>query len=258
MLCRAFCPTALLALGGACSVFGAAAPSITPTADTFVSAAAPGNNYGAAGALEVSGTSLSKGEFDSFIRFNFASTKNFFDTTYGAGNWSPTSVTLQLTTSAPNNALFNTNTAGSFQIQLNNSNAWVEGTGSPNAPDTAATSLNFNNHANYEGAADPSLGIYSFTSTASGTATVYTLTLAAGLVADVRNGVDASLYVSAVDPTMSYLFNSTNFGTVASRPTLVVNAVPEPSTFALLTLAAGAAVLGGASRLRRRGPSRAG
>ena len=250
MISRSFALAALFVSLGASSLFAAAAaPTINPTADTFVSATNPGNNYGAAGALGVSTSGSSKGEFDSFIRFNFASTETYFNNLYGAGNWTPQSITLQLAATPNNNAIFNANAAGNFSIQLNNSDAWVEGTGSPSAPDTTATDLNFTNHTNYESAADPSLGVFSFVGGNSGAGT-YTLTLSPGLLADVRAGSDASLYVSAADTAVSYLFNSTNFGTAASRPALVVNAVPEPSVWAALL--AGALALGGVLVARRR------
>ena len=257
MIIRPLCFAALFASVGAWSASGATAPPINPTADTFVSSANPGSNYGAAGTLEVSAASSgnTKGEFDSFIRFNFASTQTYFNNLYGAGNWTPQSVTLTLTTTAPNNALFNASVAGSFKLQLNNSDAWVEGNGSPSAPDTTTTDLNYNNHANYESAADPVLGMFTFAGGTTGTGT-YTLTLSSGFLADVQGGVDASLYVSANDAAVSYLFNSTNFGTAASRPSLVVNAVPEPSTVAL-SLVAGALALAALFRTRPRGALRA-
>ena len=209
------------------AIHAAAAPGINPTADTFVSSANPGSNYGAAGSLEVSATSSANGEFDSFLRFNLGSTLTYFNGLYGAGNWTVQSITLTLTATKPNNAIFNASAAGTFAVQLNNSDAWVEGTGSPMAPDTNAADLDYNNHTTYESAADPILGIFTFAGGTSGTNT-YSLTLAGGLLADVQNGSDASLYVSAADSAVSYLFNSTNFGTASARPVLVVNAVPEP------------------------------
>lgn len=248
---RIYCLVALAVSLGTSSVFAVAAPAINPTADAFVDSAAPGNNYGAAGALSIAAAGSAKGEFDSFVRFNFASTKTYLDNTYGAGNWMAQSITLQLTAANPNNALFNASAAGSFSIRLTQSNAWVEGTGSPNAPDTSATSVNFTNHANYLGSSDQGLGTYSFAGGTSG-ANTYTLQLSAGLISALQAGGDASLYLAANDNAVSYLFNSTNFGTVASRPTLVVNAVPEPSVMALL--AAGGMVAGGFGLCRARRP----
>ena len=192
MLSRPFILVCAASLAGSMSVAAATAPGINPTADAFVGSANPGNNYGAAGALEVSAPGSTKGEFDSFVRFNLGSTKAYFDGLYGANNWTVQSITLQLTTSAPNNALFNASTAGMFSIQLNHSDAWVEGAGTPSAPDTTPSDLNFTNHTNYEGTADPSLGMYSFAGGTSGTST-YTLGLSTGLLADVQSGSDASL-----------------------------------------------------------------
>ena len=162
MIIRSLLLSGLVAFVGVLSAGAAAAPGISPTADTFVSSASPGSNYGKAGALEVSTTGSTNGEFDSFVRFNLASTQAYFNGLYGAGNWTVQSITLQLTTTAPNNAIFNASAAGAFKVQLNNSDAWVEGTGTPSAPDTTATDLNFTNHTNYESASDPSLGIFFF------------------------------------------------------------------------------------------------
>ncbi len=233
----ALCPRA------ACA---AAAPGINPTADTFVSSANPANNYGAAGALAVSASATGKGELDTFIRFNLATTKTYFDGIYGAGNWTVQSITLQLTTSTPNNAIFNNlNVAGMFAVtsmQSANADAWAEGTGSPNTPDTTGT-LNYSNHTTYLGASDQGLGNYSFGGGTTG-ATTYTLTLSGGLSVNVQAGSDTNFYLSAADAAVSYVFNSTNFGTAASRPVLIVNAIPEPGTVTMFSLAAGLLALG--------------
>jgi hypothetical protein len=230
----AVCPGAIRA---------AAAPGINPTADTFVSSANPGDNYGAAGALEVSAVSSAKGEFDSFLRFNLGSTLTYFNGVYGTGNWTVQSITLTLNSTPANNAIFNSSVAGMFSVQLNDSDTWVEGTGTPSAPDTTATDLNYTNHTNYESPSDPLLGTFTFPGGTSG-ANIYSLTLSSGLLSDVQNGSDASMYVSAADTAVSYLFNSTNFGTAADRPLLVVNAVPEPAAPAILCGAMGLLAFG--------------
>src|SRR4051794_33629841 len=103
-----FCLTPLLPLGATTTL------SVTPSADTFTTANNPTDNYGAAGALNVSGStavngnSVAQGLFDTFITFNGASLKSGFDTTYGAGNWMITDVHLVLTEQTnPNQTLFN-------------------------------------------------------------------------------------------------------------------------------------------------------
>jgi hypothetical protein len=249
MVVRSVFFASLTAFAGVFSAGAATAPSLNPTADTFVDSAHPGYNYGAAGALGISATGSSNGEFDSFIRFNLASTETYFNGLYGAGNWTVQSITLQLTSTTNGNAIFNSNAAGEFLIQANNAGTWVEGNGMPNTPDTTTTDLNYTNHAAYESAADPSLGMFAFAGGTSG-ANTYNLTLASTLVADVQNGTDASMYLSAADTAVSYLFNSTNFGTASSRPIVVVTAIPEPGAGVFLILGAGALALG-ALRWRR-------
>src|SRR5262245_59815388 len=43
---------------------------LTPTADAFVVAAQPTNNYGGAGALSAAAAGLARGEFQSVLRFD--------------------------------------------------------------------------------------------------------------------------------------------------------------------------------------------
>src|SRR6516225_5976281 len=98
-------------------VASAATFTLSPTQDTFVSSANSTSNYGAAGALLVNAAGLSKGEFDSLLQFNFAAAKSSFDLTFGVGQWSIQSVTLQLTSANPGNPIFNSPaTAGAFTL----------------------------------------------------------------------------------------------------------------------------------------------
>src|SRR5689334_14866542 len=87
----------------------AALASVIPSADVFVSASQPNNNYGGSGSLEVSGTGNANGEFQTLMRFDLSSVKASFDAAYGVGQWNITAATLQLTTrnpsSDPNNTL---------------------------------------------------------------------------------------------------------------------------------------------------------
>ncbi len=55
-------------------------------------------------------------------------------------------------------------------------------------------------------------------------------------------GSALSLRVFAADSGVSGVFNSRNFATVSSRPSLTLVAIPEPGTFALCAL--GFALLG--------------
>jgi hypothetical protein len=200
-----------------------------------------GNNYGAAGALGVSASNLPNGEFQSALQFDTSGARNSFDNQFGSGQWTVQSVSLQLTATPPNNAIFNATGAGQFQIYWMQNDSWTEGTGTPNTPTT--TGITFTSLQNtFIGPGDESLGTFSFDGATSGTAN-YTLNLTPGFTADLAAGNDLSLRLVAADTGVSYLFDSRNFGTAASRPSLSIDAVPEPGTLALgglgITLLAG-------------------
>ena len=99
--------------------------TLNPAADAFVTAGPTGNlsgnNYGAAGALSVAASGLAKGEFQSVLRFDLSGAKTSFNSQFGAGQWSIQSITLSLTATAPNNAIFNASAAGQTLIgSINN------------------------------------------------------------------------------------------------------------------------------------------
>ena len=96
----------------------AATFNLGPTADALVSAANPTNNYGGAGAFAISAIGLPKGEFQSLLKFDLATAKASFDTTFGSGNWTLDGATLQLTAANPGNALFNASAAGGKKVSL--------------------------------------------------------------------------------------------------------------------------------------------
>src|SRR5215472_5783797 len=98
----------------------AASFSLTPASDAFVTTGPSGdlsnNNYGGAGAIAVSAPGLAQGEFQSVLQFGLSGAKASFDSQFGAGQWTIQSVTLQLTATAPNNPIFNSNAPGQFSI----------------------------------------------------------------------------------------------------------------------------------------------
>ena len=198
-------------------------------ADTFVATGATGslmsNNYGGGGALSVAAAALSKGELESVLRFNLAGRRIPSTTCTGPGQWTVQSLTLQLTATAPNNAIFNASGAGQFGISRMQIGSWTEGTGTPGAP--SATGLTFNSLTNsFISSGDESLGTFSFGGGTNG-ASIYTLSLAGNLSADVLAGNVLSLRLFAADNTVSYLFNAREFGAAANRPLLTVSAVPN-------------------------------
>ena len=229
----------------------AATFTLNPSADAFVTtgptANLGGNNYGGAGALSVAAAGLANGEFQSVLRFDLSTARASFDTQFGAGQWSIQSITLSLTATSPNNAIFNPSAAGQFGVSWMQNDSWTEGSGTPAAPTTTGityTSLT----GTFIGASDEALGSFSFAGGTSGTA-AYSLSLTPGFDADATTGNLVSFRLFADDNAVSYLSDSRSFGTTGFRPLLTVVAVPEPGTLSLL--AAGAALLVAARRRRK-------
>src|SRR5262245_43438407 len=106
----------------------AATVNLNPTADAYVTAANPANNYGGAGALASSTSGLAKAEFQSVLRFDLASAKTTFDATFGAGQWAVQSISLQLTAASPGiQPLFNASAAGNFLTSWMQDDSWTDG-----------------------------------------------------------------------------------------------------------------------------------
>jgi len=215
-----------------------------PLADTFVTTGPTNNlvnnNYGTLGALEISGSGATrsgtfKGIFDSVLKFDLASAKTSFDAAYGAGLWAVQSVTLRLSTStATGNAMFNSNSTGQFSIVWMANDAWAEGTGA-----VPADGLTYATLPNFLGAGDQAAGTFTFDNSANlvdGTTWTYDLAVGSGLSADALMGGLASFELLAATSGVSYLMNSSNFGTVNRRPLLTITAVavPEPAGAGLL------------------------
>lgn len=236
---------------------GAATFSTTAFSDAFVATGPTGNlsnnNYGGGGALGLAAPNLPLGEFQTVLQFNLTSVRNSLDAQYGAGSWTVQSISLQLTASPHNNAIYNEIAPGQFNASLMQNNSWVEGTGTAGTP--AANGITFNTlQGTYiNNALDQPLGTFSFGGTTSG-ANSYSLDLSPGLLFDVLNGSDLTIRLYAADDEVSYLFTSRANGSSAARPTLIVNAIPEPSSLTLYGL--GLATLLFWRRKKATGPER--
>jgi hypothetical protein len=227
----------------------AASSSVNPSADSFVAAGPTGNlsnnNYGGAGAVSIAAPNLSQGEFQSVVQFNVSSVKSAFDIQFGAGQWSIQSVTLQLTATAPNNAIFNPSAAGQFSISWMQNDGWTEGTGTPQTPTT--TGITFSTLSTFLSPADEALGTFSFNGGTSGNS-ICTLGLTPSFSSDILAGNNVSFRMFAADTAVSALFDSRTFGTTSARPLLTITAVPEPTSLALGVV--GLCLLVGSKRAR--------
>ena len=229
-----------------------------PVSDAFVRSADPTHNYGAAGALAVSGSiatnptsGLQQGLLDSFLQFNVAGDITTFNTIFGAGQWTITNVTLVVTAQSANNADFNYG-SGSFEVRWIGNNSWLEGTGTPMAPGSSGITYSQESSILNPGV-DQSLGTFTYNGATSGQVKLL-LGSATSFISDLSTGTLASLYMTATPGSMvGFTFNSRNFGTSSAWPMLDVTAVaiPEPSTITLIGLS-----IAGLVAMRRRGVRR--
>jgi hypothetical protein len=224
---------------GACAS-GATVLSTNSIADAFVTPGSDGSlstsNFGAAGALALAAPGLPQGEFQTVLKFNLSGITSSLNAIYGTGLWTVQSVSLQLTASPHNNAIFNNIAAGQFNISLMQNNSWVEGTGSGGIPTSDGISFSTLQSTYINNATDQALGTFNFAGGSSGTAT-YSLNLSSSLISDLMDGNDLSLRLFAADDAVSYLFSSRSGGSTSTRPTLVIDVVPEPSALAICALA---------------------
>lgn len=245
---RARCAVAVAAWGAlASAVCGAPLTvSLPATADAFVAAAAPGNNFGAAGALVIAAPTPSTGELQGLLRFDAAPARAELDAHFGPGQWSLAGATLRLQTTAPSNPLFPPLAAGVLRAAWLAGDDWVEGSGSPRSASTVG--LTFNNLPSALSPADQPLGTASY----DGGLGSYDFPLATspGMAADLSAGGLVTLLLAPGDAGVSLVAQARDNPSAVERPQLLLTAVPEPAG---LTLAATAIALL-AARARRRQP----
>jgi hypothetical protein len=205
--------------------------SVAPDADSFVRSAAPASNYGAGGALSVSGGSavngsgVQNGLFDTLMRFPMSSVVAALDSSLGGKDWIVTEARLLLTEMAvPDNAIFNQG-VGAFEVRWLASNEWTEGTGKPMAPTTDGVAwqdlpqiLNSN--------LDVSLGV--FTNGGANGQISFSLALAESFLVHLHQGGEVGLYLTARSPEVGFTFNSRNFGNTNAQPALKLSATANP------------------------------
>ena len=198
-----------------------------PSADAFMRALDPTNNFGHAGALAVSGSlaqNLSgdkNGEFDSLIRFPTSGLNNALNIALGTNNWNVTGVELRLSEDAdPDNPIFNTG-VGAFEIRWLASTNWAEGTGKPRQVRTDGVTYQ-QMLALLDPLKDVSLG--QFTNSGADLHLTFVLPLADVLVTNILAGAVLNFYLAPVSPTIGFTFYSRNFPNGLYRAALDVTA----------------------------------
>jgi hypothetical protein len=236
---------ALLCLGGAAGA--QVTNSSTTIADAFLATGSPnyengadltGLNFGGAGTLAVAPASAAKGEFQSVIRFNLANAAAMFDTNYGAGNWTVTGISLQLTSNygtageQPNNPIFNVVSGGQFVIEWLADDSWIEGTGNPGQPTTDG--VTYDSLPGLLSGAHEILCTNTYSPPGTNVPVIYNLPLNTNLVAAVQTGGDVNFLFYAADDQIGYLFNSHEYGR-GNQPLIEAVAVSKTPQLKILS-----------------------
>ncbi|MFB0524489.1 MAG: hypothetical protein ACETVZ_03045 [Phycisphaerae bacterium] len=194
----------------------------TPIADTFVRQNAPNENYGTKGALSVAGSVADNGSgdlvglADTFLQFNVASEVASLDAEFGSRNWRIGDIWMDVVEqTAPGNLRFGRG-QGQFEIRWIAADEWSE------------TELTWNTRGNYlNNDTDISVGIFAnlYYGDASFPIQRFTLSLPEALVNDIRAGDDVSFYLTAVDPSIGFTFNSKDITGTRPKPYLEIVAI---------------------------------
>jgi hypothetical protein len=213
--------------------------------DAFVRGNAPAANYGAAGSLNVSGSTATNasgtanGIADSFIRFNTGGLVARLNSIFGPNNWAINGVTLRVVeVGAPMNTIF-TRGKGAFEIRWTSNDSWTEGTGMPMAPTSDGIT-----YADEPPLLTNTVSLGTFTNSGINSTNSYSLSLPSALTSDIGAGGDVDFYLTAVDPGTGFTFNSQNFTTAGQRPVVIISAVPVPSATGILLSGADVVISG--------------
>lgn len=211
----------------ASTTFAASTIQLKPTADAFLSSVTPSTNYGAQGTLAVAGANSGKGTFESLLKFDLTAAVSQFDTEFGTGNWSVSTITLTFASNVgsqggvSSNAMFPVINGGLFSILWMQDDSWTE------------TGITYNNLGDYTSVTS-SLGSWSYAPPGNNVAVTRDLGANAFLFGDVTTGGSVSFLVAPGDDTVAYLFNSRTYNMAANHPVLSVTAIPEAASCVLL------------------------
>ncbi len=206
--------------------------TVTPSADTFVRAAAPSGNYGGAGAIAVSGAAATNangqvnGVFDSLVRFPASNLVASLDSAIGSHDWIVIRAILHLTEmGAPPSPLFNRG-VGQFEVRWISNDNWIEGSGIPAQPTTDGVKYQ-DLPSILNPATDASLG--QFTNSGADGPLSFQLALMPQFVADVRSGGEVGFYLRAVSSQIGFTIESRTYFVPAEWPTLEIMAAANPN-----------------------------
>lgn len=248
---RACAPAIVVALSSlslvATSVRASEQSSLMPLEDTYSRELDPTATFGSGGGLHVSGATATNalggmyGVVDSWMRFDTSSAVAQFDAAYGAGQWTLESVVLSVRENAsPGNSELSRGT-GDFGVSWIASDNWAEGTGASSNPGTASgNQIGWTYGQSILSAADRGLGV--FQNAGNNTRQDFSLALDGDFVADLLAGGSTTLRLTAASDEIGFTFSSSNNGNAGNRPNLILTAVPEPATAAMLLCVGMAAI----------------
>jgi len=194
----------------------------TATADTFVRQNTPDDNFGSNGALSVAGSASRSmsgdlvGLADTFLQFNLASEVASLDAEFGPQNWAIWDISLQVTEqTTPGNPRFGQG-RGRFEVR------WIA------ADEWSQTALTWNTKGNYLNN-DTDILTGTFANLYHGDQYFpiqrFTLSLPEALVNDIRAGDDVSFYLTALEPSIGFTFNSKDITGTRPKPYMEVVAI---------------------------------
>lgn len=173
------------------------------------------------------------------IKFNLAGAVTQSNSTYGAGNWQVTGLSLSLNSNfctqgaQPSNVLFNSANGGNFNIQWLSNDSWVEGTngGTGGSGFPTTTAVRFQSIPSVLSGPTASLGTFLYTLPGNNVYVTYTLPLSSNLMNDVSAGQDLSLFLTPLDNQIGYLMAARSAGTTNSQFSVTAAPVPIPAAF---------------------------
>jgi hypothetical protein len=196
-------------------------------ANTFVSSGQPTSNFGTLGAMQIAApTTAQPRTEETLLLFDTSALRAGFDSDFGAGNWTVTSVYLTFFSNVatagqqPNNGSFNKIAAGNFELDLLSDNNW------------SATSITWNTLPGIlpgNGNTNTLTPLGTFFWPASGSpSSTWALNPDPTLVAAIASGSEITIFGQpTAGSTVGYLFN-----TRLNNPAILnvtAEAVPEPS-----------------------------